>query len=257
MLREAPPDPAQGLALGTIWKIAAARPRIAAGRRTKLRVDYDHIISIGGNCDVAHHVRRRYDIKVSMPLDWLVLTFDGAISLFNDGFRDFMCLNKLSLWNGTRHAFQCSKRGIVYQHDFSRDAAAMVVVDNLREGYKVAKLRYKRRIERLFICCSDGKAILFIRSWREILHTPLNYPERCIPGVQKYRFPDLMDAIERCFPDIRFQVLFINYGEQEADDPRAVFANVKDVGDVIGWTGSTLGWNQVPADYQLKRVLIT
>ena len=212
---------------------------------------YDHIISIGGNCDVAHHLRRHYNITVSMPLDWLILTFNGAISLFDDGFRDFICLDKLSLWRGTRHALQCSERGIVYQHDFSRDAGAMVVMDNIPDDFEVAKVRYRRRIERLRDRCKDGRSILFVRSWREILHTPANYPEHCIPGVPKYPFIAMLDAIERCFPHIRFQVLFVNYGDQEVDDPRALFANVRNMGDVVDWTGSMRGWDQILTDHQL------
>ena len=56
---------------------------------------FDHVVSIGGDCDPAHHVRRHYDIRVSMPTDWLILPFAGVILLFNEGFSDFIHLYRL------------------------------------------------------------------------------------------------------------------------------------------------------------------
>ena len=214
---------------------------------------FDHVVSIGGNCDAAHHVRRHYDIRVSMPMDWLILPFAGAISLFDEGFSDLIHLDRLALWRGTRHAIQCSRRGLVFQHDFSRDAASLVVVDNIQAEFDGVKARYARRVERLRALCRGGRSILFVRSWREILHAPSDYPQRCIRGVPDYPFRDLLDAIGRCFPDIRFTVLFVNYGEQGIDDPRAVFANVPDMGDVADWAGSPGGWDRVLEGLPLKR----
>ncbi len=217
----------------------------------KVTMQYDHIISIGGNCDVAYHIRRHYGLETSFPMDWLILSFEGAISLFDDQFRDFIVLNRLSLWNGTRHAFQCSQREIIYQHDFSRDHQALVKVENLVSDFNLAKIKYRRRIKRLKDLCCAKRSILFVRSWREILHTPPDYPEYCIRGVPKYAFLRLLNSIECCFPDISFQVLFINYGDQELDDPRAIFENVRNMGDVTNWAGSPAGWDAILNNYNI------
>ena len=73
------------------------------------------------------------------------------------------------------------------------------------------------------------------------MHAPPDYPERRIRGVSDYPFRDLLDAIGYCFSDIRFTVLLVNYGEQEIDNLRAVFANVQNMDDVTDWTGSAGG----------------
>lgn len=214
-------------------------------------MQYDHIISIGGNCDAAHHIRRHYGLTLSFPMDWLILSFEGAISLFDDKFQNFIVLNQLSLWNGTRHALQCAQRGIIYQHDFSRDHQALVRVENIVSDFNIAKIKYRRRIERLKAVCSARRSILFVRTWREILHASQDYPEHCIRGVPKYPFSQLLNSIEQCFPDIIFQVLFINYGDQELDDPRALFENVRNMGDVVDWAGSPTGWDNILNNHKM------
>ena len=212
---------------------------------------FDDIISIGGNCDGAHHIRRHFGIEQSMPLDWLILPFDALVSLFEDDFRDFIRVDRLALWNGTRAAIECSKRGIVFQHDFTRDENELVIVDAIASSFSAVADKYRRRIERLRSACAEGRSVLFVRSWREILHAGPDYPAECIRGVPRYPFARLLDAIGAAFPGLSFKVLFLNYGDQRLDDPRAVFAKVPDLRDSVDWTGSARGWDQVLGRFRL------
>lgn len=215
-------------------------------------MQFDEIISVGGNCDVAHHVRRYFKIDKSMPLDWLIVPFSALISLCNEDFRDFIRLDRLTLWNGTRHAVQCAKRGIVYQHDFPRDPQALVKIDDIVGTFAGVKEKYARRIERLRDACRPGRSILFVRSWREILHTPADYPDYCIRGVPDYQFAELLGALRSCFPGTSFKVLFVNYGAQSIDDRQALFADVRNCGDITDWTGSKGGWDEIFARFDIK-----
>ena len=191
-----------------------------------------------------------------MPLDWLILPFNGLVSLFEDEFRDFIRLDRLSLWNGTREAILCSRRGIVFHHDFHRDDELLVKVDDISRNFEEVKAKYERRIGRLRDVCRPNRTILFVRSWREILHAPANYPDQCIRGVPSYDFRRLLEAITTCFPDINYRVLFVNYGPQVIDDPRALFGNVEDLGDIIDWTGSPGGWDKVFEHHDIKRKIV-
>lgn len=205
---------------------------------------FDNIISIGGNCDAAHHIRRHFDIKQSMPMDWLVVPYQALLSIFEDRFSDFIRLDRLALWNGTRHAILCSKRGTVFHHDFRRDQSALVEIDHVAIDFPEVARKYRRRISRLREACGPGRSVLFVRSWRDILHAPKDYPTHLIPGVPEYDFNRLLDLIGYCFPGLSFKVLFINYGPQITDDERALFANIRDCGDISDWTGSAAGWDE-------------
>lgn len=215
-------------------------------------MQFDEIISVGGNCDAAHHVRRYFKIEKSMPMDWLIVPFNALISMCNDNFRDFIRLDRLTLWNGTRHAIQCARRGIVYQHDFPRDAEALVMIDDIAGMFADVKAKYARRIERLQEACRPGRSVLFVRSWREILHTAQDYPDYCIRGVPDYQFAELLDALRHCFPQTSFKVLFVNYGAQSIDDRQALFADVRNCGDITDWTGSKGGWDEIFARFDIR-----
>lgn len=204
---------------------------------------FDEIISIGGNCDAAYQIRRHFGVDRSMPLDWLVVPFQAVLSLFEDRFRDFIRLDRLALWNGTRHAILCSKRGTVFHHDFRRDHAALVDIDHVAIDFPEVEQKYRRRLGRLREACGPGRSVLFVRSWRDILHAPPDYPAQLIRGVPEYDFARLLDLIGACFPGLWFKVLFINYGPQTVDDDRALFANIRDCGDISDWMGSAAGWD--------------
>lgn len=203
---------------------------------------YDYVVSLGGNCEVAEHVRRYFGIKVTFPFDWWVTPFESCCHLIEQDFSDLF--DNISL--DRRHQAVISNTyGMYHHHDFVRDEKSHVIEDQIASQIPDLKIKFMALTNRMRQNLSFGRKILFIRSWREILHEGKHYPRHLIRGVPQYDFDRLIAALAHRFPDIEFQCLFVNYGHQRTADKRALFHNIQDKGDIRDWRGSALGWDEM------------
>lgn len=62
----------------------------------------------------------------------------------------------------------------------------------------------------------------------------------------------MLDALRHFFPETSFKVLFVNYGVQSIDDPQALFADVRNYGDITNGTGSKDGWDEIFARFDIR-----
>ena len=205
-----------------------------------VRAPYDFIISLGGNCEVAYHIRRRFSLESAHIFDWWITPFAGLIELVN---HDFEGLLSSEMLRRDRVAIFCERYGIHHHHDFDRDADAWVILDRVDAQIPALNTKYAALAARLKVAC-DKKRVLFVRSWREILHEGPDYPKHAPHAVPDFPFTDLINALEKRFSTCDFDVLFVNYGVQFIEHPRAMFYNVRDYRDG-GWAGSPAGWDDM------------
>lgn len=212
------------------------------------RMEFDHIFSLGGNGEPAEHLRKHFGAHTSSPFDHWITPFDGLKSIIRNQLSGLF--QDVAL-DATMQSVLCKRYGIYHQNDFPRDRAAAIIESEIATSLPFLRSKYAIEIEALKQKLSVGSKVLFVRSWREILHEGKNYPQHLIRGVPKYDFKGLLDAIETAFPGVVFQCLFVNYGHQSIDDPRAIFRNIRDMGDIKGWRGSALGWEAMLKDLNI------
>ena len=207
---------------------------------------YDSVIGIGGNCEVAKQLRRYMSTESAHIFDWWIAPFDGTIALLDNDFSDIFDASNMEII-GDRKAVRCRKYGIIHHHDFRRDEKKRVLTEEIEEQLDDQRNKYQALKLRLENACASDSKVLFVRSWREILHEPKGYPKHLIPGVPRYDFRRFVEALRRRFPDADISVLFVNYGDQKIDMDGVYFDNVKDHGDIVDWEGSRIGWRELLA----------
>lgn len=128
--------------------------------------NYDMIISLGGNCSAATHLRRRGLRPYSLPFDWLYMedghTIDYLKIGFKNGFSDF-CLkeNLIPISKsgqgeaGTaRYAYKDTISGYCFVHHFHKSIE--------EGGYDAVYDTLKRRMQRMFSRIESARSILFL-----------------------------------------------------------------------------------------------
>ena len=124
--------------------------------------EYDLIVSLGGNCSVAHNLRYRGMRPFSLPFDWCYMEDESPIvyllKAFENNFQDFFLKENLELQPATpEHAIIYKDRisGYYFPNHFPEK------IKKDKDYSEVAK-KIKRRIERLYQKIKESKKILFI-----------------------------------------------------------------------------------------------
>ena len=132
---------------------------------------FDYIVSLGVNCEVSAHIGRYFQIKRRGIFDWWIVPFDSVPIMLRNNFSGIF--DHLSV---RPEAVYCRKYGIVHQHDFERDPSNLIVEHKVDQQVFALKEKYRGIINRFKADARPGYRVLFIRSWREILHEGPNYP---------------------------------------------------------------------------------
>jgi len=144
---------------------------------------YDHVISLGPNCAVAHNLRRFFRERYAFPFDWWI-TYDA------NGFACFLKdLDLDKLYNPNELHLGADKQsvihstyGVEFYHEFasaSFNERAPVVLDYLA-GATSARRRTSYLVDRLKMLHRDSSRLLFVRATE---------PCEIIPGAFKKSFP--------------------------------------------------------------------
>jgi len=120
--------------------------------------EYDHVVSLGYNCDIANALLHCAARDASYPFDWTFSNMSTIIHMFQNRFLNFFRKEEFGVarYKGTP-AMQY-KGGIVYVHDGQFD----YLMRDL-SFYTKQKEKYDRRTARLIELLDTGKRILFIR----------------------------------------------------------------------------------------------
>ena len=203
---------------------------------------YKEVISLGGNCETAHQIRRFSARDKAYPFDWLITPFDSVSLLMKKGADLLFDLDNLFL-GPYRVVVRCTATGIIHHHDFERDGEALVIRDAIPLQIANLKSKYKMLWDRLDSQCTSGDPVLFIRTWNEFLHYPDSAAKHCADTA--YDFENFVGAIEDRYPKLDFDIAFVNYGASSRTTfGKAKFADIDYSDALYDWRGSDKGWDK-------------
>ena len=162
--------------------------------------EYDQIISLGGNCNVAYQLMHRGKRVCAFPLDWTFMDDDRPIrklpELIATRFKNFCRLEHLrelpeKLYDrmGTRCNILDEESGFRLVHHFMPPFA---------ENYDNANRVMRRRIDRFYAEVSKAKRVLFV------LATKFTFDQALVG--------DIYEALHNRFADTEIEVLCIQFG---------------------------------------------
>lgn len=205
-------------------------------------MSFEKIIGIGGNCEVAEHIRRFTREKRANIMDWWITPMGSLSKLLGERFDKLMQLENMKLINGGM-TVMCTHYGIAHHHDFPRLENKRIDVAAIPQTVLEMQGKYEMLRERFLADCDGHQRVLFVRTWRDTLAVPPN--QQAIDDVHQFDFDGTIALFEEAFPNLDFSILFVNYGVQRSNHPRAMFHNIHDKGDSKTWAGSPGGWDEM------------
>lgn len=205
-------------------------------------MNYDSVFSIGGACEVAHHIRLFTGKDSASLFDWWITPFDGLLKVVESDFEGLLAPeNMVAL---PRRSVTCSRYGIIHHHDFRRDHNRQIVTEEIPSRLIELNSKYSMLVKRFRSAFTGNRKILLVRGWRDDLHEKRNVPD---PGTVTHDFRRLIDAIRTRFPEAEISFLFVNYNTAEDLGGGISFDNVTVYDDKVDWRGSTRGWQELLA----------
>ncbi len=167
------------------------------------KLKYDLIVSLGGNCMVAHNLRYRNMRPFSLPFDWIYMQNEKPLKYLTKGFKDrfeklclFDNLEKVPGNNSHKIIYRDNYSGFLFPNHFERD-----ILDT--KEYKKVYKKLRRRVDRLFDVIERNKSILFI------LASEISFSEKDIL--------DLKTTLSQLYPQkiLHFRIMCFNSNNNE------------------------------------------
>ncbi len=123
---------------------------------------FDAVISLGGRCQVAHQLRRKYPSLKSKFFDWLITPDKSLIEMLGDGMIGFSI--KTTLLQGPSH-----KKSFGHVHIIEGDYGTLLSHDFINDGseasaqWKQIKGKYDATTLRFHEALGGGARVLFVR----------------------------------------------------------------------------------------------
>lgn len=108
---------------------------------------FQHYVSLGGYCEVAHQIRRRWGTKKAHFFDWLVTPFPGLMKILESDFDGVFLRENLRLDPRT-HSVVDAANGLAFHHEFTRNELGHVTDDIIDRKYKVSRAKMQFLIDR-------------------------------------------------------------------------------------------------------------
>ncbi|MGQ9369013.1 DUF1796 family putative cysteine peptidase [Azospirillum sp. ST 5-10] len=194
---------------------------------------FDRIVSLGGNCAVAWHLRRHFGFDRAYPFDWWVTPFSAVLSCLRTEFSE---LFKDIERSEDRKTVLCKRYGIRHHHDFPRGQDGLIT-DDWRNYISEAKEKYQKLCSRFFQH-DAGDKILFVRQHGSI--SPNAADQRASGDAI-----DLLDILQQSFPAALVSLLFVDPPKQDNVPDNVLLDRVINHGDlsendfrvtITGWT---------------------
>ena len=211
---------------------------------------FDHIISLGGRCQVSHQLRRIYPgADRAYPFDWLITPDGSLLRLLDDDFADFLRLGDLAEAASSRPEFSYrhmreSRYGTILTHDFKRDVEVTAAWPGVRDKYAFLIDRWRRLL-------SSDRRILFVRQsygQTDAIRDDLEDLADAALGAR------IAAAIGACYPRLSFRVLCLPHRPLPANPTLPAGVALVHVGqrDPWVWTGHDMAWDALMAAYKVQ-----
>ena len=203
---------------------------------------YTKIISLGGRCEVAHQVTRRFGSK-TVPgfFDMLASSIDSVIEVINNNFEGFIALEHLAPlgnWDGnTTHRLLQTRYNIGIVHAFRRQFSVETQIRTVRRQFELAQEYWEDLSE-------EPGRVLFIHRVNTNPTAEDEFRERPIAPEDAAR---LHAAIHRKLAHARFDLLVVT-GEGEFSEswggPDITHVVLRDVFP-YRWQGDDGDWDDI------------
>lgn len=213
---------------------------------------FDSLIGLGGSCEVAANVRRRFGIERAGMLDWWISPFAGLVRLIEEGPSCLFDPADMDL-TPDKDAAISRAFGFVFHHDFPRDSEGLVLESDAPERLCALRNKFHMLWNRMNDACQPGASVLFLRSRRDMLVSSNTPVENADSERGHADLARLCEAIRCRWPQTRAKVLFLGY-DRYVHHSMAAFDTVEDMGDIMDWSGSATGWD---AMFQRQAIVLT
>jgi hypothetical protein len=213
---------------------------------------FDHVVSLGPNCVVAHHLARTGLRTRSGPFDWLLCDLGTGLSL------------AASL---IEHEFEAFLDDLTVSPDASPPSVHSVRYPGLKfihhnpVAIKADRHAMSRRAERFMLLLRSESRVLFIYSCRfKISPSPANFDARMLrltTGLERFQ-----DVLAAAYPRLDYTLLIVSSGSHGVRAKRNIVRALKARSGAAGkvWVrtikddpsetfGSPDSWNKLLASY--------
>lgn len=199
-------------------------------------MSYDAVVSLGGNCSVAHNLRLRGLRQMSLPFDWLLMDDSRPIGYlargFESDFADFCLKENLEELKGEERGQEHPGRlqfidrvsGWKFIHHFNES-------DSFDEEYARVSSVIKRRIIRMTEMFQGGGRYLLV------LAPTFSVEKSCLGA--------LAGCLARKYPNADFTFLIMSFGEKDMHvelDGDVIYARIPRPQNVYDFTRTNFEW---------------
>lgn len=144
--------------------------------------EFPTYISLGGDCQVATHLRKNNLRREAYPFDWVyVKDLETIVTILEENFCHWLDPLYLDNWGPYVHNHYYFAR---FAHDFPVDDSG-TIVPNFLDFLSEAQKKYSRRIDRLYNVLASKEKVIFIRTYA----TP--HAANLFVTYIKHKFPNL------------------------------------------------------------------
>jgi hypothetical protein len=207
------------------------------------------VLSLGGLCQVALQIEKRFGFRYSSPFDWLVTPLASVAKVLSDGGNRFGVAVKTA---NAGQAPVCANYGLSYHHEFVRDESKAVIIDT--EGLERTRGKLTHKYSRMSELV-DGKKTLFVRLAG---HNDGLLPTPYAKDVRATKAEDLnamAEGIQKAFPALDFEIAFVHIPDYTTVDigpgqldPRIRVFEIENTPSA-GWEGAPESWAPIFDSY--------
>ena len=188
------------------------------------------IISLGATCSVAWQLKEHKLRDFSLPFDWVRINNLSHVNTlletnFEDFFNSFELVSKSDkfLVNGDNISYIYKNKFCKFYHDFKEE-----INENTFNEFKI---KYSRRINRLYDIINNNNELLFIREEVGI--------------INKNKIDEFNNIIKKLNPNLKWKLVIITsnqkYEELKKDNIKIVLTK----GRVVNWQRPELDWSSI------------
>ena len=194
-----------------------------------MTVAFDHIVSLGSDCDTAQVLQQAGWHQTPSVFDWLITPWDSMMAVLDVGV-ERVSTDFYSSHGGLSAV--CAQYHLIYWHEFARDRQEHPVITP--EAARQAREKLLHKMARMKAACEGGGCVLFLRSGVNTDGPQDRFTAgEAFSGAELDRCARLIAGL---YPALRFSILLVHYPGRDTlsgpppTDPRVQLVPMRLVG---------------------------